>query len=474
MIIPLGLGYWPKKLPVAILLLLVVILGYSFFKFPDIQKHEADLKAYMDSNHITDLRIQIIGKACQTKLGLSDCAIVQFEKNPKDFAPTSVADLLKVVAYINQYNADLVDWPEEAKAQPEYAQLESAMVGFSVYKKQAAVENGLLIKENLDLLKIASANFSHANYSHLLGNIFFLLCFGLHLEMAFGVFMTGLTFLLGGLFGLFVESMFLAPGMVLLGSSAGVSAILGGYVVMFWKARMKFLFSLTGLYYKPYYLSVAWTVPIFYILNDIIGMVTRASGGGGVAHLSHLGGMAIGMAAAGLFQMTSVMRWPFLFEKELELYEESKTLEEPQDRLQMLLLVKAWNFQNYVVCHKTLEFINNNQIELKDPNDKKVVEWVKETLRYHMVKKEKKNTVVLLERVPSQLEMKSILKRIGWKKIMTIADDCLELEKYQLALTLYNILLEMNPKRMDTEGVKKTCENIEAFLAEAGSELNAA
>lgn len=466
MYIPLGLGYWPKKIPYSILLLCVVILSFSFLKFPDVHSFQEDIKNYADKNSLNTLKKKIVRDTCDSTYAMVDCAVIdriETIAQDRDFKPHNLGEFLKVSAFTMQFNGHSSAWPDSAKTHELYPMFTQSEQQFLQFKKETAKAKGLLVKESITLPNLLAADFSHFSYSHLLGNLFFLLVFGLHLEMAFGSVLTFLTFMFGGIFGLLVEVFFLPSGVILLGSSAGVSAVIGAYVVTFWQARMKFLFSMV-VYNKSFYLPIALTVPVFYILTDIIGVATRGSGLSSVAHLAHVGGLVTGVVAALMFRLTSNVRWPFLFEQELSIYEDSKETEDATERVDKLLSIRRWNFQNYVVCHKTIDFINAHRPSLTEDQQIQLSKWIESTLHFYLLKKDKAATIYFLEKVQESFDLKTHLSGVLWHKILAIADECLEQEKYQLAKDLYEIVLEREPRKLDVEGVRKTCENIDQHL----------
>ena len=87
-------------------------------------------------------------------------------------------------------------------------------------------------------LRLLSALFLHADWAHLLGNLVFLLIFGLPAERAMGPWRFLVLFLLGGAFANFIAALAIgAPDRLIIGASGAVSAIIGAYLALFPRAR---------------------------------------------------------------------------------------------------------------------------------------------------------------------------------------------------------------------------------------------
>ena len=150
---------------------------------------------------------------------------------------------------------------------------------------------------------LLSYMFVHSGWSHLLGNVFFLLIFGCVIEPAFGSLMLGALFLLGGIFaGCFY---ILSSGLTaapLIGSSGAVSALMAYFSLMYFKTPVRFIYWLlipskryTGFIFLPSFLVLT-----LWILSDFTGLLSASTDFGGVAYTAHLGGELFGLFAASL------------------------------------------------------------------------------------------------------------------------------------------------------------------------------
>ena len=88
-------------------------------------------------------------------------------------------------------------------------------------------------------LRLLTALFLHADWAHLLGNLVFLLIFGLPAERAMGPWRFLLLFLLGGAVANLAAVLIIgAPHRLIIGASGAVSAVIGAYLALFPRAKL--------------------------------------------------------------------------------------------------------------------------------------------------------------------------------------------------------------------------------------------
>jgi len=87
--------------------------------------------------------------------------------------------------------------------------------------------------------RLVTALFLHADWAHLLGNLVFLLIFGLPAERVMGPWRFLALFFFGGaLANLFAVLVIGAPDRLIIGASGAVSAVIGAYLALFPRARL--------------------------------------------------------------------------------------------------------------------------------------------------------------------------------------------------------------------------------------------
>jgi membrane associated rhomboid family serine protease len=149
------------------------------------------------------------------------------------------------------------------------------------------------------ILTLFTAMFMHGGLLHLGGNMLFLWIFGNNIEdsMNRAVFLG--FYLLGGVVSMLAQTLFDTDAAVpTLGASGAIAAVLGGYAVLYPRARVLTLviiiFFVTILRLPALLVLGVWFLLQFVDLG-------ASQGEGGVAYLAHIGGFVFGLAAIKLF-----------------------------------------------------------------------------------------------------------------------------------------------------------------------------
>lgn len=146
------------------------------------------------------------------------------------------------------------------------------------------------------LLSLVSALFIHADWIHLLGNLLFLMIFGLPAERAMGSWRFLLLFVLGGaIANLAAAALMDSPNRIIIGSSGGVSAVIGAYLALFPRARLGIVVPL-GLFLEFVRVPAFLLIGIWALIQGLFTTVGPAFGA--VAWWAHITGFAFGIAFA--------------------------------------------------------------------------------------------------------------------------------------------------------------------------------
>ena len=147
-----------------------------------------------------------------------------------------------------------------------------------------------------------SSMFLQANALHLLGNMLFLAIFGPTLEDSLGRLRYGAFYVVGGLVALGAQ-VALAPNLTAptLGASGAIAAVLGGYVLLYPRARV-FAVSLIVLFFTVVELPAVvllalWGVEQVYFVAA--GLSDPVVSGGVIAYFAYAGGFLFGGAVIG-------------------------------------------------------------------------------------------------------------------------------------------------------------------------------
>jgi len=147
--------------------------------------------------------------------------------------------------------------------------------------------------------------FLHGSWAHLLGNALFFWVFGNNIEDVMGRGRFLVFFLLCGIAAAAVH-VALQPDSAIptVGASGAVSGVMGAYLVLFPKVRVRMLFIFVILFRVvplPAWLVLLW----WFALQLILGLADVASGvpqTGGVAVWAHVGGFAAGVLLIRVFE----------------------------------------------------------------------------------------------------------------------------------------------------------------------------
>lgn len=155
------------------------------------------------------------------------------------------------------------------------------------------------------LARLATAMFLHADWTHLIGNLLFLLIFGPPAERAMGPWRFLALFLAGGMAANLAAVLAIGtPDRLVIGASGAVSALIGAYLVLFPGARLGLVLPL-GLFLQFVKMPAAVLIGVWAGLQLVFTFVGPAFGA--VAWSAHLAGFAFG-GAFGLLARRAIAR----------------------------------------------------------------------------------------------------------------------------------------------------------------------
>lgn len=148
-------------------------------------------------------------------------------------------------------------------------------------------------------LTLITSMFMHGGIAHIFGNMLYLLIFGDNLEDRLGRARYLVFYLACGLIGGLVHVFASAAGegayTPALGASGAISGVLGGYLVLFPRKRVRVIF-LRMLLNVPALAAIG----IWFVFQLISGL-GYLGGGGGVAYGAHIGGFVAGVVLVKFF-----------------------------------------------------------------------------------------------------------------------------------------------------------------------------
>ena len=180
--------------------------------------------------------------------------------------------------------------------------------------RQAPVGTGIQVAEGMacvvdrdpiNLLTPLTSMFLHGGWAHLLGNCMFLWVFGNNVEDSMGRVRFQIFYVLCGLAAAAAQvAVYPASPVPMVGASGAISGVLGGYLLLYPRVRVRVLFILV------IFIQVV-RVPAFVVLLLWIGyqvlmslpelMAVDPDASSGVAVFAHIGGFVAGLLLVKLF-----------------------------------------------------------------------------------------------------------------------------------------------------------------------------
>jgi membrane associated rhomboid family serine protease len=150
-------------------------------------------------------------------------------------------------------------------------------------------------------LTVLFAMFMHGSLLHIGGNMLFLWIFGNNVEDSMGPFRFVVFYLLGGLVAtaaqVAVDPSSTTPT---LGASGAIAAVLGGYALLYPRARVVTLIFII-IFVTVIELPALLVLGAWFLLQLVDASSQQAGGGGGVAYFAHIGGFVFGLLLIRLF-----------------------------------------------------------------------------------------------------------------------------------------------------------------------------
>ncbi|MCA9803112.1 MAG: rhomboid family intramembrane serine protease [Cyanobacteria bacterium HKST-UBA02] len=145
-----------------------------------------------------------------------------------------------------------------------------------------------------------AAMFLHGGVMHLVGNMVFLFVFGRAMEARLGRFHFLVFYLISGVVAALVHiASDPTSATPMLGASGAISGVLGGYLLLWPKAKIT-------SYVPPIFIVQIWAwwfLAAWFVLQILPVMSASGGAGGGVAYWAHIGGYVIGFIWAGAVKL---------------------------------------------------------------------------------------------------------------------------------------------------------------------------
>lgn len=155
------------------------------------------------------------------------------------------------------------------------------------------------------LITLITCMFIHGGWLHIIGNMLFLWVFGDNVEAVLGHLGYLIFYLLGGIAATFAQVLSDPTSTIpSVGASGAIAAVLGAYLLMFPRARVRLLIFL-GIFITTTRVSALAFIGIWAVMQLFSGVAALGAPTAqtsGVAYWAHIGGFAFGLLAGLLFR----------------------------------------------------------------------------------------------------------------------------------------------------------------------------
>lgn len=283
LIFPTEVGFDKRKLPfVTLTLILANLLCFFIFQLDDPQE-EQQVMEYYERSGLFNVELPMFEKYLQTPAGQKHyrgVSNVHTEGPSRIYFMVFDQDfryyLVKTLDTNNSDDAQQWRWLA--------VELENKKSEVTSYAYGAR-------PDNLRYWPVFTHMFLHGDIGHLIGNMVFLLLFGIGVERLFGGVKYLVLYVSAGMVGAIVFN-FLdgKPYMPLVGASGAISGLMGAYAAYFGLQKIRF-FAWFGFYFNQYKWP-AIVVLAFWIIKELLSQITETESN--VAYLAHFGGLVCG------------------------------------------------------------------------------------------------------------------------------------------------------------------------------------
>ncbi|MCP4819947.1 MAG: rhomboid family intramembrane serine protease, partial [Shimia sp.] len=149
------------------------------------------------------------------------------------------------------------------------------------------------VTHGIELHTVVTSMFLHGGWMHLAGNMLFLWIFGDNLEDEMGH-IGFLVFYLAAGIGAALAQVITDPSspIPMVGASGAIAGVMGGYLLLFPKARVDILLILIIIF--RIFTVPAWLMLGLWFALQLFNGIAADASGGGVAYWAHAGGFVVG------------------------------------------------------------------------------------------------------------------------------------------------------------------------------------
>lgn len=330
-----------------------------------------------------------------------------------------------------------------------------------------------LVKGHVTYASVGWAQMRHGGFMHMFGNLLVFLVFGAYVEQRVLRPYFLATLFAGGMLGLAVQAWFFSGGDSLaLGGSAIVCVAVGMFYVFFLRHRMTFLVWLPrkaylGSHFKA---PVLWCIPLMYVLSDVAGSLDTGFAdllANRVAHSAHLTGLGFGLAAALLWTWIDPMPPTYVYQgetREVMRMAQSRDIHEIVGLAERLAASNPENVDAMeIAAHQLLAWslagAPGSDPQLIGRGRRYLIANLQTVLAVRTRTGQLPRALAILDSITLGMPYLTYLNQLGQAHILRIGDAALAADRPMVALRMYDFLLRRFP------GTRKASEVHASALA---------
>ncbi|CAG0966681.1 hypothetical protein BURK2_01037 [Burkholderiales bacterium] len=284
---------WHHPPWVTLALILVNVLVFAVFQAGD-RRVEQKAREFYRSSVLARLELPQYAAHLRDAGRESDARLIEETMRDPRLAAFANQRMERETAFMKRLHAGEVVRPDH----PEYATWRSQREGLDRINAQSFTARYVFRADRADPITFISANFLHAGWWHLLGNMLILALTGFVVEEVLGRRRFLAAYLVAGLGATLLEwALHYGSSHGGLGASGAVSGVMGLYAVLFGTRRINYFLWLV-FYFEVRRMPAVLMLPLW-IANEILRAIYV---GGPIGYAAHLGGFIAGGAAAALFR----------------------------------------------------------------------------------------------------------------------------------------------------------------------------
>ncbi|MBM4252183.1 MAG: rhomboid family intramembrane serine protease [Deltaproteobacteria bacterium] len=312
-----------------------------------------------------------------------------------------------------------------------------------------------LVKGNVNFGSVIWSQMRHGSLTHLMGNIFALLIFGIYAEQRTRRWIYLISILSAGSVGMIIHAYYFSGrDTISLGGSAIVSAVMGMFYVFFFHTKMRFLVWLPRKIYwgTSYYVEIRYAFPLLFVLADIAGSLDSGFSElhlGTVAHMAHIFGFMAGVGVGLIIRTLRQLPASLLYESEIDDLLHLESMRGLANQLKFADEMLARNPDNLraraLGCAAALRWMPHDSREQNAALGAQTDRFLKNHLAEFCSRSIERGSVMtankLLEKLPIGVPYQVILANLKQSTLVTLINVAVKTGQIWLSLRLADMLL---------------------------------